>query len=305
MGKVNAYEKVTATILKMVEETGKLPWQKSWRTLSGANAPKSIRGHVYRGINAFILAWVAEEKGYTDNRWITFKQAKAMGANVRKGETGIPIVFYNVVEKDTGEKDENGNAVKSQSFFLRYYTVFNVHQLDNFDDLKSGGAEEVSEGSFSPVEAAEQVTGEYLSRESIEVRYGGNRACYSPIKDNISMPKHEDFISPAHFYATLLHECAHSTGHKSRLNRKDLNAMVPFGSESYAREELVAEMASAFLYSEVGLGEEDLSGLYKNTAAYIKGWSEKIKDDPRMFVNACQAASKAADYIMNRKGGER
>lgn len=282
------HEIVAETLLNIMRETGNVPWAKPWAS-TGASAPVSFNGaRRYRGINRLVLGSVAMARGYRDPRWITYKGAKTAGGSVRKGEKATAVILWKPVTKE----DDNGE--ETTFLITRYYRVFNVEQCEGIE-LKIPEPVEPT----SPVtrnDKAESIVSQYLANGGPSLTHGGDRACYTPATDSVRMPNIEDFVSPDHYYGTLLHELAHSTGHKSRLARKSIVNMQPFGTRTYAEEELIAEIASAFLYGECDL---NVDGLLYNSATYVNGWIKKIEDDPKAFVNGCQRASKAADYILN------
>ena len=300
---MNAYERITNQIIGALEE-GHIPWEKPW--VGQAGMPQSIHGRAYRGVNAFWLGFVAHHFGYSDPRWLTFNAAKKLGGKVRNGEKSQAVTLwlkkYSHVENCPTGKQKNsdqkacGNLkgkksnLCSEYFYLRYYNVFNVEQVDDLD-IKPIDTEEFD---FDPIAAAEDLVGEYLDRESIPLLQGGE-AFYQPASDSITMPKPTMFKRPEAYYTALFHECAHSTGHSDRLNRKGIEKVSHFGSENYAKEELVAEMGSAFLGGHTGVENviED-----RQRVAYIQSWLKVLKNDSRLVVNAASQAQRAAEYII-------
>ena len=200
------------------------------------------------------------------------------------------VVFWKqheITDEQTGEKKKVP--------MLRYYNVFN---LDQCDGITAPDAPTVPETVFTPVEAAEALVKGYAEGPSIQ--HKGTKAYYSPLVDGISLPKPQRFASTEEYYATLFHELAHSTGHSKRLDRKLDTESRPFGSADYGREELVAEMAAAYLCGDVGI----VPAVIDNQAAYIQGWLKTIKEDKKLVVSAAGAAQKAADWIKGVRGGE-
>lgn len=268
------YEKVTKRILDMLEE-GTVPWHMPWVCKGG---PRSVHGHYYRGFNAFMLSLMP----YGDPRWITFKQAQKMGGCVRKGEKGVAVILWKWIKK----KDANGNETGNAFPITRVYTVFNVEQCD---DLELPSLDKAQGEDFEPIKAADDMVEAWL--DCPEIVHGGDMACYAPSLDQVRMPDRKSFKSPAAYYHVLFHELVHSTGHSKRLDR---DVMHPnFGSERYSKEELVAELGSTFLRAMCGIDYEG----DKQSAAYIKNWLHKLQNDPKMVVQAAQAAQKAADMI--------
>lgn len=238
----------------------------------------------YRGINILLLM----AAGFDDCRFLTYKQAQEIGAQVRKGEKGTPIAFWSTFEgkdKKTGEEKDVP--------FLRTYTVFHVSQCDGIPAELPFDAP-----IFEPIPAAQSMLDGYLDRESIPLRHGGDRAFYSHL-DYIQMPARESFNSPDGYYSTLFHECAHSTGAKNRLDRQKGKQ---FGDESYSREELVAEFTAAYLCAETGISNALVEA---NHAAYIQSWLRALKNDKTMLIHAAQKAQHAADRIAHRAQVER
>ena len=222
-------------------------------------------------------------RGYSSPYWVTFKQAKERGGTVRKGERGTQVVLWKPVRKNV----EVDGANEDRSFLLmRTFTVFNVEQCDG---VETPEVEPLPERD--PIEACESIVIGYLDGPSIS--HGGNRACYAPALDAVRMPERGQFKSSEHYYGTLFHELAHSTGHESRLNRDTLIAPKPFGSEDYSKEELVAEFAAAFLRGQAGI-ELDV----EHSAGYLQHWIKVLKDDRKLLVSAAAQAQKASDRVL-------
>lgn len=281
----DAYDVITDRIMGMLEE-GVVPWRKTWTV---ADTPKSVHGHTYRGINAFVLAAEQMIRGYSSRTWITFRQAKKLGGHVRKGEKGTPVVFWKWVEKD--EEQADGSKVAKRFAICRYYTVFNLSQCEGLEDPNVEG----EPADHEPIAACEAIVAGF--ENAPEIGFGGSRAFYSPPRDEIQVPELESFESPEAFYATLFHEMTHSTGHESRLARPEVMEPAAFGDHSYSREELVAEMGAAFLSAEAGISGATI----ENSAAYLAGWLKALKDDRKMLVLAAARAQKAADRILGRE----
>jgi antirestriction protein ArdC len=198
------------------------------------------------------------------------------------------IVFwkqYGVEDKETGK--EKTVPV------LRYYRVFNVEQCDG---IKAPDAATFQPTDFQPIQQAEGIVNGYEGRPSIE--HGGQQAFYRPSSDLVQMPEPSRFATPEEYYSTLFHELAHSTGHSKRLDRGLDSSPKPFGSPDYGREELVAEMAAAFLCGHVGLQP----AVIENQAAYLQGWLKQLKDDKKLVIAAAGAGQRAADWVRNLRG---
>jgi len=255
-------------------ERGEIPWRKPWRTLPPANL---ISKKPYRGINVFLLALA----GYGSQYWLTYRQAQALGGNVRKGEHGAKIVFWKFDRFETETAD--GETEERKSAFLRYYTVFNLEQTEGLKAL-------LALPPAFPIESAEAIVQGMPNPPAFAQDAG---AAYIPSRDTVTMPSRTTFESPAEFYSTLFHELTHSTGHAKRLGRDGIEKIQPFGSEDYSKEELVAEMGSAMLCGVAGIEQATIS----NSAAYLQSWIKRLKADSRLVVSAASAAQKAADYI--------
>jgi len=276
MKMASVYEIVTERILEELK-AGVIPWKRPWRT--DGPAINYVTRKEYRGINRLLLA---------GGEYLTFKQITDLGGKVKKGAKSSIVVFWTMYEKE----DEDGEKEKIP--VLRYYRVFSIHQCDGIESkLPVVDAGPVPD----PIDEAERVFSEYTSREGIKVSNDNpNRAYYSPDDDSINIPGLDRFQIAEEYYSTAFHEAAHSTGHEKRLKR--LTKTAAFGSASYSKEELIAEITAAYLCEACGL---DLNKTITNSAAYIKGWYEKLQSDPRMIVFAAAAAEKAADYILQRE----
>jgi antirestriction protein ArdC len=280
----NVYEIVNNRILELLEQ-GTVPWRKPWNAATGM--PKNLSSKKeYRGVNVFLLSCMP----YSSPYWLTYKQATEKGGKVRKGEKSTLVVFWKLLAAgETGETEATGKVP-----LLRYYNVFNLEQCEGIETPDPG--ETVNQ--FDPIDkAADIISGMPLKPE---VKYGGNRAYYSPVLDYIQLPHLHTFESPEEYYNTMYHELVHSTGHANRLGRKSILESFYFGSHEYSKEELVAEMGAAFLSGYSGIENRTI----ENSAAYIKGWLSALKGDKKLLVLAAAQAQKAADYILNRKGGD-
>ncbi|MDA1193167.1 MAG: zincin-like metallopeptidase domain-containing protein, partial [Candidatus Poribacteria bacterium] len=187
---------------------------------------------------------------------------------------------------------EDGAKESKQVPMLRYYNVFNADQCDGIDAPRP----DVPDRTFNPIHAAERIVNDYVTCLT-SFRHGGDQAYYRPSADHLQMPQPKRFNSDDAYYAVLFHELAHSTGHKSRLDRFADGQHVPtFGSQDYSREELIAEMTATYLMHEAGIG----NFTFNNNVAYIAGWMKALRDDPKALVVAAGRAQKAADLILNR-----
>lgn len=278
---MKVYDIINQRITDLLEQ-GTVPWHKPWNAQS--NMPRNISGREYRGINVFLLA----TQQYGSAYWLTFNQVQAKGGHVRKGEKSTPVIFWKWLDK----KDDDSATGKIP--MLRYYNVFNLEQVEGV----SAPEPEESNNDHQPLPLPEEIFKNMPLRP--ELKFGGNRAYYSPSLDYIQLPHLSTFDTPEEYYSTLFHEITHATGHQSRLGRKSILEPSYFGSHEYSKEELVAEMGAAFLCGFSGI--ENIT--IENSAAYIAGWLKALKNDKTLLVHAAAQAQKAADFILNRKGGE-
>ena len=281
------YQEITDRIVGYLEQ-GTAPWRNPIKRGTGDGWPRNIAsGKRYRGINVFLLTMRAFESGYRSDYWMTFKQAKAAGGEVRKGEKGTLVTFwkmYATEDKETGDKIDVP--------VLRHYTTFNVEQIDGINS-PDAPIENPDAKPFDPLAEADRVVAGYPNPPVI-LHHDGTTAFYQPTTDKICIPKAELFDTREDFYCTLFHEMSHSTGHSKRLDR-GLDRMSPvFGAPDYSREELVAEMSAAFLCAASGISPSTI----EQSAAYLQGWINTLKGDKRLVINAAGAAQKSAEWIL-------
>ncbi|HHN8391450.1 TPA: ArdC family protein [Morganella morganii] len=273
--KPDMYQTVTDNIIRALE-AGVKPWVCPWTgngVASGLPANFST-GTAYSGINIMLLWSSAAEQGYTDSRWLTYKQAAEQGGQVRKGEHGTTIIYYKMLEK------ENEAGETEHIPMLKTFTVFNVQQIDNLAVEYAT----LPAASFDPIEKAEALT----VRSGAKITEKGIQAFYRPSTDEIYLPERFRFNHAADFYATQLHELIHWTGAKSRLNREKGSK---YGSDKYAFEELIAELGCAFLMADLGITGD------VQHESYISSWLKALNDDKRFIFKAASAASKAHRYL--------
>jgi antirestriction protein ArdC len=297
------YKVIVDRILKTIEDGGLAPWQKPWHATAGGELPRNlVSKKPYRGINLLLLSCCGAS--YNSPYWLSFKQCSNLGGKVRKGEHSFPIIFWTFLE----DKDEDGNPVldahgrPKKHVLIRYYNVFNTDQCEGLEG-KVPEPVVVEKPKFTPIESGRKIIDKYLKDQkaaghTLGYVERGDRAFYSPAIDAVTVPEPAAFNKPVNFYATVFHELGHSTGHKDRLSRKGVTETEGFGSEPYAKEELIAELTASFLCGVAGFEEE----IEKNSAAYLKGWLEAIKAAPELLVESAQAAHKAADYVLNEEG---
>jgi len=269
--KQSVYELVTERIIKKLE-SGVIPWRKPWNSC-GAVAWETQKE--YRGINAMLL-----EPG----EYATFNKIKEAGGKVKKGAKGQMVVFWKMFE--------NEEDASKKIPFLRYFTVFEINT--QCEGLKSK-RKDAPINEHSPIETAEQIKEAY--RNCPPISYAPGKAFYMPSADSISVPEINDYNNPEEFYSTMFHEMVHSTGHKSRLNRTGITAIAAFGSETYSKEELVAEIGAAMLCTVAGIDQTT----FENSASYVSSWLRALKGDPKLVVFAASQAQKAADHIRGIK----
>jgi len=291
-------DEMVKTLLEHIEKNP-TDWQSGWNNIAAGAPYNGKTNTVYRGMNALYLACIGMQRGYKDTRWVTFNQAKELGASVKKGEKSSPVIFFEFYDratkkafdsrtvKDMTEEEKAAYLKENVYVVMKYSSVFNAEQCHNFPERK--------EIAMSEEERANQNVKieTIIANSAAPVRYdGGSRAYYSPGTDSIHLPAIAAFDTMQDYYATALHEIAHSTGHESRLNR-DLSG--GFGSENYAKEELRAELACVFMQIEQGI---QLEGKHiVNHAAYLNSWLEAAKRDTSVFFKAAADAQKIADYV--------
>ena len=273
-------------------EAGTAPWQKPWKPGHSTAPQNPVSGTVYRGGNR---VWLSMRQPDDDPRWMTYAQAREIGAQVRKGERGTSIAFWQwtkqVTEKDSAGRrvlDSDGRekkvTVNLERPFVRYATVFHASQIEGLEPHT------IDPPAWEPVERGERI----LSGSGAAIRHDqADRAYYRPGTDTIHLPGKEQFPDAAKYYATALHELGHWTGHKDRLDRELGNS---FGTPEYAREELRAEIASWMLGSETGVGHDP-----DRHAAYVQSWIKALRDDPYEIIRACRDAEHIRDYLLARE----
>lgn len=284
--KLDVYAKVTNKIIESLE-AGVRPWLKPWSVEHAAgriSRPLRANGIPYKGVNVLLLWAEAMEKGYVSPIWMTYKQASELKAHVRKGEKGALVVYADTIQRT--ETDEKGDDVERAIPFMKGYTVFNVEQIE-------GLPEHYYAKPTDPLPSCERLehADNFFRGTYAEIRTGGTRAFYAIGDDYIQMPPFEAFKDAESYAATLAHEMTHWTRHPKRLDR-DLGRKQ-WGDEGYAKEELVAELGSAFLCADLGLTPE----VMEDHAAYIASWLKVLKDDKRFIFTAASHAQKAADFL--------
>lgn len=285
------HELVTERIIAKLEE-GVAPWHRPWR---GGLAPLSMSsGKPYRGINILLLALAAEDGNFTSNWWGSYKQIQKLGGQVRKGEKSTIVVFW---KRLVVEEEVDGQKVRKTIPLLRFFRTFNADQCDGLPEKYQGATASV--GTFAERQDAEQILKGYLSREGAPVvRHGGDEAYYLDFRNAIHLPRRESFETADSYYGTAFHEVTHSTGSPRRLGRPGIVDFDHFGSERYAKEELVAEMGSAILQAVTGI-----EAPFDNSAAYVANWLTQLRNDKKLVVTAAAQAQRAVDHILGVEYG--
>jgi antirestriction protein ArdC len=245
-----------------------------------------VSGKAYRGLNTFLLG----SQGYASKYWLTFNQANKLGGHIRKGEKSSLVTFWHVGQEKI-IRTPDGTDRKQTPFLLRYCSVFNVCQTE-------GIAEKLDLGKSAPVvpsiEACEAIV---AGMPNAPARCQSDRAWYRPSTDSIGMPARGLFTSAEEYYSAFFHEIVHSTGHASRIGREGIEQLNTFGSATYSREELIAEMGAAMLCGVTGIAP----AVIENSAAYLQSWISRLRGDSRLLVSAASAAQRAADYILGKQ----
>lgn len=286
---------ITDRIVARLEGGETLPWRHPWLRRASA-LPRRHCGEPYRGINHLFLSIEGFAKGFTSPYWMTFRQAKAFEAMIRKGETATPVVYYGVSAKhDAG--DDNAAADPDQEDgdvyrFLKGYSVFNADQIDGLPERFHPSEAELDTGA-RPIAELEA----FFARLPVPIRTGFDKAAYREATDDIAMPEVSRFEEASRFYAVALHEMGHATGIPSRLGR-DCFARYHHDIAERAREELIAELTSVLAAPRLDLPVDHLD----DHAAYLQSWLKALKSDKRHIFRAAAEAQRAADWIFAAAG---
>jgi len=285
--RTSLYQEITDKIIAELE-AGRAPWVQPWG-MAAAKAPLAMPRNAsthrrYSGINVLILWGAVIERGFSSQSWLTFRQALGLGGNVRKGERGTTVVYADrFTPEDERRRAEQTGEEPGAIPFLKRFTVFNTDQCEGLPEEIAKVAPPPPPGLIEPQAEA------LIAATGADFRIGGARAFYSPTHDFIQVPPPQAYFEPINWHRTACHELAHWVGHPSRLAR-DLSGS--YGSKAYAREELIAEMAGAFVCASLGIAPT------VRHADYIGSWLEVLREDDRAIVRAASAASKAADYLL-------
>jgi antirestriction protein ArdC len=284
-------QEVTNQIIEMLE-TGTAPWQKPWEATSVTIPFNPTSERNYRGGNALHLMATAARKGFNDPRWLTYRQAQENGWQVRGGEKGTQIEYWQFEDRSGGapqsdpdSPDQPGASHARHAPIHRVYTVFNAQQIEGVPAHQPRQRNE-----WEVAQTGEQI----LANSGASIAHDQpDRAFYSRAQDSIHLPPKDAFRSAPDYYGTALHELAHWTGHPTRLNRQTLNESYRFGDPNYAKEELRAELTSVFLAAERGIPHNP-----EQHAAYVGSWINTLKNDKHEIFRAAKDAHTAADYIL-------
>lgn len=269
------FNELTAKLISTIENDNVGDWLKPFR--SSGRIPSNFSTHKrYRGLNVLFLWMIAQEEGYKSNYWLTFNQVIALGGTVKKGSFATPIFFFKFL--DIKEENDLGEIEQKHIPMMKTYNVFNLDQTTLEIEAANSNNQIIPE-----IEAFIDATGATIKT--------AQEAYFSPCEDFVGMPDLAMFESEEHYYSTILHELSHWSGHATRLDR-DMTGH--FGSESYAFEELIAELSSCFLNAELGIDYTQM-----RHAEYLQSWLKVLKANPRMLWKAASLAQKAADFLMS------
>ncbi|MDY7524267.1 ArdC family protein [Sphingomonas sp. 10B4] len=282
-------EIITQTIIEKLAG-GVRPWARPWHPGTETGRPLRANGQPYRGINTFWLWLAADACGYRSRYWMTYKQAQALGGQVREGERAQIAIFYKTYTKK-GAAAASGDPADELRRVMRSYAVFSTDQIDGLPEQYHPPVVEL----VPPHDILAPRAQMFIERLPARLHHGGDRAFYDRLSDSITLPHIAQFSSRAQWAATLAHEAGHWTGHPDRLAR---TFGKRFGDDAYAFEELVAELASALLGADLGLPVDHLD----NHAAYIGSWLTILKRDARALMTAAARAEDAAGYLMRASG---
>lgn len=278
------HQRITSQIITAIEAGAgayRMPWNPKLCTGSTVRLPHNPVGkYAYHGINILALWGSQQEHGYATPAWATFKQWQAAGAQVRKGEKGSLTVFFKAANASESAPDAD-ETQQRRCFIAKAAYVFNVDQVDGYVPPPLP--------ALTPIERDARAD-QLIASSGAVIHHGGLQACYIPSRDEIHLPPDGAFFDSAGYYAVVLHELVHWTGHADRCNR-DLRGR--FGTEAYAAEELIAELGAAFLCAEIGLSPEPRT----DHARYIESWLKLLKNDKRAIFTAASRASQAAAYL--------
>ncbi|BDI32575.1 hypothetical protein CCAX7_46260 [Capsulimonas corticalis] len=293
ISRADVYTRITDQIIKAIEagaQTCTMPWHAP--DIALAIPRNAMTQKAYRGVNIVALLAEAQAHHYPEAKWATYRQWSDLGYQVNKGEKSACAVFWKPLDIDATGKSESDHVTEDADtpqsrWVARAFALFNIAQTANYEPPVTQpprpGHERIAEIEH------------FIKALGPDIRHGGNRAFYRPATDHIQMPPFNCFVDPFSYYSTLTHEVTHWTGHTSRLNRE---LKTRFGTESYAAEELIAELGSAFLCADLGLSSESRP----ENAAYIDNWLTVLKRDTRAIFAAASYAQRAVDFMHDLRG---
>ena len=307
--KNDLFLKINELVIEGLKAEG-LQWFKPWKSGSENQPFNLATNRYYNGFNIFMLNCVMRANGYEYNQWLTFKQISAKGGKVIKGSKSTEVYLWSIGYWDNklkkfvapklvkninpSEKLDGGSDRYRKTFSVRFYKVFNVAQTEGIEPKKI--VQVVVEND--PIKIADDVVVAYCKKQSpFNLQHSNEGAYYNSNLDFVNMPRLDTFVDSDSYYKVLFHELAHSTGHKSRLNRKTLIEVVKWGDNTYAKEELVAEISSMYMVGLLGLNPTEN---VENSQAYIKGWCKHLTDKPKECVYTMQSATKVVDYLLSK-----
>lgn len=281
---------ITDKIISLLERGAKAG-QPRWKASAKGGFPVNAKtGEAYRGVNVLLLWAEAADRGYGSNLWLTFKQAQAMGATVRKGEKAVMCAYFERIAKKEEVTETACDESNERSFLMcKPFWVFNSQQVDGLKATVLSPT--TTSDRFNPITDAEEI----LTASGATIRHGFDGAFYVPSRDEICLPERERFVTTENYYATALHELIHWTGHS---DRKARNFGRRFGDDAYAFEELVAELGAAFLVGHLGFADATI----ENHASYLDNWLAVLKRDKCAVFTAARHAGEGFDFII--QGGQ-
>ena len=284
-------EQIADRIIELLDQGELPPWEKQWHDSMLGSPMNTISMKPYRGINHWLTLLTQDLMGYTDPRWLTFKQAQGLGGSVMKGEKGTQVIFWKPIQRQQGRDGQEGEEKERGFPVLRAYTIFNIAQTQGCE-LRE--LPEPPVNTSDPIERAEAIiSGMPDPPEITQYEHDNQPPHYVPGQDIVRVPSMSRFKDPGFYYNTMFHELTHATGHPQRLGRFELGANAR-DLHAYGREELVAGMGAAMLGGHAGIGARVL----ELDASYIQNWRDTIGADKTIVVRAASLAQRAVDLIM-------
>jgi antirestriction protein ArdC len=271
-------------------ESGEMKWRRPWNQ-ARCRQQNLITGHRYTGSNLALTEIISASYGW-QSLWLTFANARTNGLTVEKGSKATYLLKPVTVKTET--VDDDGNVVKAGFTTFSAFAVFNASQItpcEKLDQLIEKALNANGQQLLAEPERLQKAE-DLLTEWPVQPQFGGDKACYNPAADQIHLPLRKQFHSAESLYSTWAHEVIHSTGHKDRLDRK---LSTYFGSADYAKEELIAELGSVLLCSQMEIGYE-----VESHASYLQNWVEILKEEPRFVLQALGQARRAADLVTDR-----